>query len=74
MPFHSEMYFRWYADNIWIFVPVGGKVKAFLRTIPDYPFQEGGAIDVANINYNTLKAAGVLKRLQELQEIQPAGD
>ena len=23
MPFHSAMYLRWYADNIWLFVPVG---------------------------------------------------
>ena len=24
------MYMRWYADNIWLFVPVQQKLKAFL--------------------------------------------
>ncbi len=65
------MYVRWYADNIWLFVPVGGKIKEFLSTIPDYPFQEGASMNPAGINYNTLKAAAVLKRLQETESIQP---
>ena len=34
-------YLRWYADNMWIFVPIQGVIKEFLSTIPDYPFQEG---------------------------------
>ncbi len=71
MPFHSDMYIRWYADNIWLFVPVGGKIKEFLSTIPDYPFQEGAGMNPAGINYNTLKAAAALKRLQEVESIQP---
>ena len=25
---------RWYADNIWLFVPVGAKIKDFLATLP----------------------------------------
>ncbi len=71
MPFHSDMYMRWYADNIWLFVPVGGKIKEFLGTLPDYPFQEGASMNPSGINYNTLKAAAALKRLQEVETIQP---
>lgn len=67
MPFHSEMYMRWYADNIWLFVPVAEKIRAFLITIPQFPFQEGAAMNPSNINYNTLKAADALKRLQEIE-------
>jgi len=66
MPHESAMYMRWYADNIWLFVPVGNQVKNFLSTIPDYPFQEGGAMGPSNINYMTLKAASALKQLQGL--------
>jgi hypothetical protein len=59
------MYARWYSDNMWLFVPVGGKVNEFISTIPNYPFQEGAAMNPSGINYNSLKAASVLKRLQE---------
>ena len=57
----------WYADNIWLFVPVQQKVGAFLASIPEFPFQEGANLNAGNINYMTLKAAGVLKKLQDLE-------
>ena len=37
MPFESMMYIRWYPDNIWLFVPVGGKLKEFMGSISGYP-------------------------------------
>ena len=58
MPFDSGMYIRWYADNIWLFVPVQQKVKEFLATIPQYPFQEGSSLNAANINYMTQGSRG----------------
>jgi arylsulfatase A-like enzyme len=67
MPFESGMYIRWYGDNIWLFVPVQQKLKAFFATVPDYPFQEGANLNAANINYLTLKAAQALKRLKEVE-------
>jgi arylsulfatase A-like enzyme len=69
MPFESSMYLRWYADNIWLFVPVGGKIKEFLATIPEYPFQEGSSMNPSSVNYMTLKAAAALKHLQEIESI-----
>ncbi len=70
MMFEAEMgYMRWYADNMWIFVPIQGVLKEFLSTIPDYPFQEGSSLNAAGINYGTLKAAAALKRLEEIQSI-----
>lgn len=32
-PRESGMYIRWYADNIWLFVPVQQKLKGVLSTI-----------------------------------------
>jgi arylsulfatase len=58
-------YLRWYADNMWIFVPIQGVIQEFISTIPDYPFQEGNSLNAAGINYQSLKAAAILKRLQE---------
>ena len=65
----SGMYIRWYGDNIWLFVPIQGKIKTFLQTIPQFPFQPGSSLNAAGINYQTLKAAEALKRLQELESL-----
>ena len=65
----SGMYLRWYADNLWLFVPIQNKLKEFLATISQYPFQEGSSLSADGINYNSLKAAEALKRLQEVESI-----
>jgi hypothetical protein len=58
-------------DNIWLFVPVQQKLKDFLVTVPEFPFQEGSSLNAANINYTTLKAAAALNRLKELESLSP---
>jgi arylsulfatase len=63
MHHESMMYTRWYADNMWLFVPIQDKVQAFLSTIGDYPFQEGQALNAAGIGYQSLKS---LQMMQEL--------
>ena len=68
MPRESQLYMRWYADNLWLFGPIGQKVKEFLATIPQYPFQTGTVLQPADINYKTLKVAGALKKMEELEE------
>jgi arylsulfatase len=67
MPFESPMYFRWDGDNMWLFVPVQQKVKEFLMTIPQFPFPEGSSLNAAGTNYQALKAAQALKRVQEIE-------
>ena len=57
---------RWYGDNLWLFIPMGQKIKEFLVTIPQFPFQEGAGASPANLNYQTLKAMQALKRLETL--------
>jgi len=69
MEHESLMYIRWYADNMWLFVPIQSKLKEFLSTIPEYPFQQGMALNAGNINYMTLKAAQALKLLEELRAV-----
>jgi arylsulfatase len=68
-PHESGMYIRWYADNIWLFVPVQQQLKEFLTTLPDYPFQQGSSLNAAGINYNSLQAMQAMKRLQELESL-----
>jgi len=65
----SGMYIRWYGDNIWLFVPVQQELKAFLTTLPDYPFQQGSSLNAAGINYNSIQAMQAMKRLKELESL-----
>ena len=74
MPYDSKLYIRWMGDNMWLFVPIGGQVKKFFSTIPGYPFQEGASMNPSNLNYQTLKAAEAMKRLQELESLSNPGN
>jgi arylsulfatase len=67
MPFESMMYMRWYADNMWLFVPVQQGVREFLATIPEYPVQFGSSLSASNIDYSTLRTQQALDRLQQLE-------
>ncbi|KPJ81339.1 MAG: arylsulfatase [Gammaproteobacteria bacterium SG8_30] len=68
--FEGEMgYLRWYADNMWIFVPIQGVIKQFLGTIPDYPFQAGSSLNAAGIDYGLVERMKAMDRLRELETI-----
>lgn len=59
-------YLRWMGGNLWIYVPIQASIKEFLSTIPQYPFQAGSSLNAGGINYQTLKAADVLNKLETL--------
>jgi arylsulfatase len=61
----SSMYIRWYADNMWLFVPIQAQVKGFLGSLQGYPFQEGSSLSASGINYKSLKAYRILKELEK---------
>ncbi|PWJ44554.1 arylsulfatase [Sediminitomix flava] len=56
----SSMYLRWYADNMWLFVPVKQKIGEFFQTIPGHPFQEGQSLNAAGISYQSMKLQKIL--------------
>jgi len=62
-------YWRWYADNMWAFVPAQGYIKDFLSTIPDYPFQKGSSLTASGISYKTFEDMDAMKRLQEIETL-----
>jgi arylsulfatase len=64
-------YLRWYGDNLWTFVPAQAKIREFLGTLQGYPFQEGSSLNAAGINYTSLRAAEIVKRLQSLEGFTP---
>jgi arylsulfatase len=67
-------YLRWYVDNMWLFVPVQGVIKEFLSTIDDYPFQTGSSLNAAGINYNTLRAEEIMKRIENKEGFARPGN
>jgi hypothetical protein len=60
----SSMYIRWYADNMWLFVPVQAQVQTFLASLEGYPFQSGSSLGADGINYRSLKAMKILEQLK----------
>jgi len=74
MPFESGSYIRWYADNLWLFVPIQQKIKGFFSDFDKYPYQAGSSLNAAGINYQTLKVMEALKRLQQLESLAPPGN
>lgn len=64
---HGEMgYLRWYADNLWLFVPAQSVIQGFFADYDKYPSQSGSSLSAAGINYNTLKVQELMKRLQTI--------
>ena len=74
MDHESSMYIRWYADNMWLFVPIQQKVAGFLKTLEGFPFQQGESLSASGINYRSLKAMRVLKELTDKSILSPPRD
>jgi arylsulfatase len=45
-PFESELYLRWMADQMWLFVPAQQYIGQFLSTFKDFPPVRGSSLSV----------------------------
>jgi hypothetical protein len=54
---------KWAFENIWLFIPVQGKIGSFLRTIPDYPFHPGNSLSATGINYSLIERVRATKQV-----------
>jgi arylsulfatase len=59
------------ARNIWLLVPIQGKIKEFFSDFNQFPFQEGSSLNAGNINYGMLRQQAALQRLKELERLMP---
>ncbi|MGR9172369.1 arylsulfatase [Rhizobium sp. KDH_Rht_773_N] len=59
------------ARNIWLLVPIQGKIKVFFADFDQFPYQEGNSLNAAGINYGLLRQQAALKRLNELERLAP---
>ncbi|ODT05982.1 MAG: arylsulfatase [Mesorhizobium sp. SCN 65-20] len=59
------------ARNMWLLVPVQGKIKEFFQDFDQFPFQTGSTLNASGINYGWLQQQAALKRLGELERLMP---
>jgi arylsulfatase len=59
------------ARNIWLLVPVQGKIKEFFSDFEQYPYQAGNSLNASGINYGMLRQQDAMRRLKELERLNP---
>ncbi|HEV7779410.1 MAG TPA: arylsulfatase [Luteibacter sp.] len=64
---------KFMAQQMWLLVPIQGKIKEFFTDFGKFPFQTGSSLNAGNINYGTLRAEDAMRRLKELETVHPAG-
>jgi arylsulfatase len=59
------------ARNMWLIVPVQGKIKEFFSDFEQFPYQTGTTLSAAGINYGMLRQQEALKRLKDVERLMP---
>lgn len=59
------------ARNMWLLVPIQGKIKDFFADFNEFPFQTGSTLNASGINYGWLQQQAALKKLNELETLMP---
>jgi arylsulfatase A-like enzyme len=59
------------ARNMWLLVPIQGKIKEFFADFDQFPFQEGSSLNASGINYGMLRQQAALKRLKDIESLMP---
>jgi len=62
---------KFFAQQMWLLVPIQGKVKEFFTDFDQYPFQTGSSLNASGIGYAMLQKEAALKRLKDLETLQP---
>jgi arylsulfatase A-like enzyme len=60
-----------FAQQMWLLVPVQGKIKEFFADFDKFPFQMGTSLNASDIGYGLLRQQEALKRLRELESLKP---
>ena len=59
------------AQQMWLLVPIQGKIREFFTDFDKYPFQMGTSLNAGNIGYGMLRQQEALQRLKELEALKP---
>ena len=60
------------AQNMWLLVPIQGKIKEFFSDFDQFPYQAGSSLNASGINYGLLRQQAALKRLNEIERLTPS--
>jgi arylsulfatase A-like enzyme len=64
---------KWYAQQMWLLVPVQAKIKEFFSDFDDFPYQAGTSLNAGEIGYRLLERAEAMKRLKSVERFATAG-
>ncbi len=64
-------FWDWYAQQMWLLVPIQGQIKEFFSDFNDYPYQTGSSLNASGIGYGLLRQQDALKRLNEVEKLNP---
>ena len=62
---------EFFARQMWLLVPIGGKVKEFFTDFEQYPYQAGASLNSGSINYGLLRQQEAMERLKKLESLHP---
>jgi arylsulfatase A-like enzyme len=63
---------KFFAQQMWLLVPIQGKIKEFFSDFEQFPHQDGSSLNASSIGYGTLRQAEALKRLQQVEKMTPS--
>ena len=62
---------RFVAQQMWLIVPIQGKIKDFFADYEKFPHQEGSSLNASGIGYGMLRQAEAMQRLKQLETMAP---
>ena len=62
---------KFFGQQMWLLVPIQGKIKDFFADFADYPFQTGSSLNASGIGYGMLRQQDAMKRLKDLEGMRP---
>ena len=61
---------KFFAQQMWLLVPIQGKIKEFFSDFDKFPYQAGSSLNASGIGYSLLRQQDAMKRLKELESIK----
>ncbi len=63
-------YWTWYAQQMWLLVPIQGKIKEFFSDFDQFPYQTGSSLNASGIGYGMLQKEAAFERLKKLETLK----
>jgi arylsulfatase len=64
---------QFFAQQMWLLVPVQAKIKEFFADFEDFPYQAGSSLNAGEIGYGLLRRTEAMKRLKSVEGFAVAG-